>query len=297
MKPKLSFSDLYDRLFDKGVTFPNHNREDVVDIFKTRSYYYKLSSYRKNFPKSNDGKYSNLTFDALLVSASIDTYLREFLLDMCLDVEHAAKTQLMSLITENPCEDGYSIVEEFKTAHPQKYDEIINRFERSSYKKDMFSKRAHISVWVFLEIIDFGTLIMLSDLYFNKYPHQRTGYTKQFKFIKNVRNTCAHNNVFLINLFDKKLRLKRPDAPSSTFAQNMSINKNIIHYRKFLDTVNLFYVHSRMCSRELKNRRFHEGKVILDKYNCNLLLYQDSSAIPKFFVFLKTCIDFLVREC
>lgn len=89
----------------------------------------------KNFPKNSDGKYQNLNFDTLVKIESLDTYLREVLFDMCLDIEHVAKTNLMTMITNNNSEDGYSLIEEFSRINPDKYAEILNRFKKVYTKK------------------------------------------------------------------------------------------------------------------------------------------------------------------
>lgn len=140
-KPKLNFDELADRLIYKGINFPKDKKDEVIEYLKTQSYYYKIASYRKNFPKNSDGKYQNLNFDTLVKIESLDTYLREVLFDMCLDIEHVAKTNLMTMITNNNSEDGYSLIEEFSRINPDKYAEILNRFKKSIYQKDMYSKR------------------------------------------------------------------------------------------------------------------------------------------------------------
>ena len=215
-KPKLNFDELADRLIYKGINFPKDKKDEVIEYLKTQSYYYKIASYRKNFPKNSDGKYQNLNFDTLVKIESLDTYLREVLFDMCLDIEHVAKTNLMTMITNNNSEDGYSLIEEFSRINPDKYAEILNRFKKSIYQKDMYSKRNEISIWVFMEIIDFGTLISICDIYFTKYPTDFSAYHEQYKFIKNIRNTCAHNNVFLINIFDKTSHIPRLESQRKT---------------------------------------------------------------------------------
>ena len=46
-KPKLSFDDLCTRLNEKNISFNHHSKEEVITYLKNRSYYYKISSYRK----------------------------------------------------------------------------------------------------------------------------------------------------------------------------------------------------------------------------------------------------------
>ena len=120
-KPKSSFDDLHNKLIDKNITLDNYSKEQVIDYLKDRSYYYKISSYRKNFPKDSKGKYINLNFVDLTNCASLDVRLRELLLLMCLDVEHSLKTKFMAILTEDEREDGYSIIEEFEDNYTKKF--------------------------------------------------------------------------------------------------------------------------------------------------------------------------------
>ncbi|WP_282097729.1 Abi family protein [Streptococcus sp. NLN64] len=89
MKPKLSFDELIEKFTSKGIELGTFNEEQIKDYLMTRSYYYKISSYRKNYPKLPNGKYDTLTFDHLEATARMDVRLREYLLHLCLDVEHS----------------------------------------------------------------------------------------------------------------------------------------------------------------------------------------------------------------
>lgn len=51
MKPKLSFKGLIQKLEDKNISPGSYTEDQIENYLKTRSYYYKISSYRKNFPK------------------------------------------------------------------------------------------------------------------------------------------------------------------------------------------------------------------------------------------------------
>lgn len=289
-KPKLNFDDLLTKLDKKGIVFDQDKKSEVISYLKNQSYYYKIASYRKNFPKNSFGKYLNLHFEMLTEIEAIDNFLRELLFDMCIDIEHMAKTNLMTMITNNSSEDGYSLIDEFSRIYPDKFDKIIERFGRSIYQQDMFSKRNQISIWVFMEIIDFGTLISVCEIYFTRYPEDQSAYYKQYKFIKNIRNTCAHNNVFLINMFDKTMHIPRPDVTTKSYARSMKINAGLVSYLKIIDIVNLFYVHKQICSIKSNIRRSEEAKKILEKFDS---LECTSERLEKFFNILRTCIDYL----
>lgn len=295
-KPKASFDDLHNKLIDKNITLDNYSKEQVIDYLKDRSYYYKIASYRKNFPKDSKGKYINLNFVDLTNCASLDVRLRELLLLMCLDVEHSLKTKFMAILTEDERENGYSIIEEFEDNYNEKFVKVIAEFRTNKYKKDMFEKRTALSVWVFLEIASYGTFSSLARLYIDKYELDPDPlYTNQHKLIKNIRNSCAHNNVFLINLFDPSYHIPHPDAQTKSYASNMKINLRLVHYPKIIDIINLFYLHKKLCSNNLNKRRADEASIIINKYNQNISTFDKSEfRIKKFFnsIFIK-CVDFL----
>jgi len=296
-KPKLSTINLIEHLSSKGISFNYHSKDDIIDILENKTYYYKLSSYRKNFPKTPDKKYLNLDFKALVDLASIDTYFREIILDMSLDIEHMVKTRLMTDITYNDDEDGYQIVNNFKTTYSQKYHKMYQQFSYTKYKKDMFEKRQILPIWVLLEITDFGTFTIISELYANNNPNiQKKIFSKQLKYIKNLRNTSAHNNVFIINLFDQNSHIKQPDSQTKSYAQVMNIPKGLVYYYKTHDLINLFYLHKKLCSKELNKRRYDECLVLLNRMKKEEDLYSSSPKIKKFFHFVTLCVDFLVRK-
>lgn len=293
-KPKLSINNLIKHLSDKGVSFKYHSKEEIIDVLENKTYYYKLSSYRKNFPKTPDKKYINLDFKALVDLASIDTYFREIILDMSLDIEHMVKTKVMTDITYNDNEDGYHIVNDFKYHYPQKYNKMYQQFSYTEYKKDMFEKRQVLPIWVLMEITDFGTFTMISELYANTNSDiQKIIFSKQLKYIKNLRNASAHNNVFIINLFDRNSHIKHPDSQTKSYAQVMKIPKGLVYYYKTHDLINLFYLHKKLCSKELNKRRYNECLVLLNRMKKEDYLYSSAPKLQKFFRFMTFCVDFL----
>ncbi|MBF8970637.1 Abi family protein [Streptococcus sp. NLN76] len=295
MKPKLSFDELIEKFTSKGIELGTFNEEQIKDYLMTRSYYYKISSYRKNYLKLPNGKYDTLTFDHLEATARMDVRLREYLLHLCLDVEHSIRTRLMTVLTLDKQQDGYTIIESFQDKYPDKFNEVLAHFRNSSYKKDMFKKRTQISAWVFMEIIDYGTLVLFLEFCKGKVQKSELNlYESQHKFIKNIRNSCAHNDVYLINLFPQEERIARPQAASKTFCINMGINQSFVHFPKIGDLINLFYLHKKVCSDNLNQRRYSEGRWLVDYYTENYTLFQKSVYLTKFFnsIFIKS-VDFL----
>lgn len=296
IKNKASFEELYDKIADRGITFNSKSKEEVISILKEKNYYYRLISYRKNFNKKNE-KYVGLDFDCLIDLASIDTYLREFLLSLCLDVEHTAKTLLMTHITENGKEDGYKVVEDFKKEFPKAYEKSLKHFEKNMYKKEMFHKRKDISIWVFLEIIDFGTFLMLLKSYAKKYPDILKDLKPDImKYTKNIRNACAHNDVFFINIFSHATKIKAPQARMTSFAKLMGVKRKEITHNKVHDIVALIYYHQKICSDGLNNRRVKEGERLLQRVCKNIKLYSNCLPYHYFFNFMSKGIAYMGKK-
>lgn len=300
MKAKLTYKELIEqKLKEKGITTNKHADDEIIEILSKRNFYYRISSYRKNFKVNKIGKYIGLDFEALVDMASFDTYLREYFFSLTLDVEHNAKTLLMNLITNDPNEDGYSILEDFKNRHPSNesfYDNALKKFGKNSYLSDMHSKRSgQISVWVFLEIVDLGTLIKFLNFYHHRKRNSEIKqYDRTLKFVKNIRNACAHNNIYFINIFSNNLKIKGNPIPEIlTFGKQMKIKESQMVYLKINDLIALFYLHKKFSSSNLNERRHKEGLNAIARMTIKEHLYSSSEAYKRFLVTLTKMIDFL----
>ncbi|MFL2060616.1 Abi family protein [Marinilactibacillus psychrotolerans] len=293
-KPKLTFDELVRLLTEKGITFNYHSAEEAKKILAERNYYYRLASYRKNFKKNlSTNKYLNCDFKHLVDLSSIDVYLREYLYALCLDIEHAAKTKLMKLLTLNKNEDGYSIVKEFEQEYPKSFSSLMFRFSGSHYHSDMFTKRKEISIWVLLENADFGQLTMMIELYSLKVNNKDIAlFDRHLKFVKNIRNTTAHNNIFIINFFHKSNRM-HPSTSSVSIAREMKIDKRTMNSKKLHDMIILFYLHKKYCSPELNSRRHQEGNRVLDRICREKELYSKNEPLKIFFKLVNFLVDSL----
>lgn len=93
----------------KGVTFRIIDEKNAVSYIKDVNNYLRTASYRKNYVKhtlgENKGKYIDLDFAYLTELSTIDMHLRNILFKMCVDVEHAIKTQLIAAVENNSDED------------------------------------------------------------------------------------------------------------------------------------------------------------------------------------------------
>ncbi|MGT2845273.1 Abi family protein [Streptococcus hongkongensis] len=198
-KQLLNYPKLIEKMNNIGILFNNIDEELALKIISEKSYYYKISSYRKLFPK-NRNKY-DIEFQILSDIASIDMQVRYQLLKMCLDIEHGIKTKLMDAFVRNSRIDAYNYVEKYKRCYPTGYEACINNLKYSPYLSEMYEKRkSKIPIWVLVEIMSFGELLNLVELYFIDFP-KKNKLQKAYelgKFVRNIRNTCAHSNVFFI---------------------------------------------------------------------------------------------------
>lgn len=214
---------------EKGITFSIMSETEATEYFSKRNNYLRTASYRKNYTKhetgAQAGKYINLDFAYLAELSNIDFYLREHLLKMCIDIEHALKVALLAEIEQNPQEDGYKIVCDFLEKYPQvkrsieqKADSIftgdlMNKYFNLCYVVDSRTGACSVKIinvdcpiWVLTEIISFGDLIKLCEFY-------STSYRQFFAValdrniinpVKSLRNACAHNNCLFTSLRPSK---------------------------------------------------------------------------------------------
>ena len=85
-KPMLSVQDLIVHSKEKGIQFNSISETEAQDYLARNNNYFKLASYRKNYPKFTDGpkqgQYENLDFAYLIELARIDVEVRHILLKL-----------------------------------------------------------------------------------------------------------------------------------------------------------------------------------------------------------------------
>ncbi|MBF7122493.1 Abi family protein [Pediococcus pentosaceus] len=285
MKEKYTYPNMIKHMRKKGITFESTDERSAINTLSSKNYYFKLTSYRKNFEKNQFGKYKNLDFGYLTDLASIDAQLRYYLLQLSLNIEHGIKTILIDLITKDPKEDGYSIIKDFRSYNQFGYDQTMIYLKKNSYLKDLYIKhKAHPSVWMFLEVAPFGTLSTFVDFYFKRTNNKRIETAHKFlKYAKNIRNACAHNNSILVNLFSDKERLRFANTSVVSLGIPMGLTHKLMRDRKVNDLVCLFYLHktfstsvesyehfkregNRLLNRALRHKNYYEGNANLSTF-------------------------------
>lgn len=294
-RKKIQHNQMVSELKKKGITFNHISESEAEDFLRNSNYFYKLTAYRKKFSKSQN-KYEDLDFSFLVDLSSIDMRLRYHIMKMALDIEHSIKTLLLKSITDNPHEDGYKIVDEFKRFDPGNYGRTVRIFKSSEYLSDMYNKRGHdIPVWVFVEIMDYGTLSKFVAFYRSKYKaidlkaaHDLLPYSKH------LRNSAAHSNILLINIYgDKNLlrdnsgNVRTPSSEIVSYANYYNIDKDDVRFNKLHDLVALFTLHRKYTSTVIHSNRTREFDEILKRIDRNKEYYSNNTNLQRFFSTLR----------
>ena len=204
--PKLTIDEQIVDMQRKGIVFENVSIEEAKKFLKYNNYYFKIKSYGRNFDKysgtEKKGQYINLDFAYLQELSTIDMYLRKLIMSMTLDIEHGLKVQLLYDLSNNPAEDGYSIVKEYLDANYLVVKSIHDKIGKS-VASDLVQKRANeddkYALWQIVEVLSFGQFIDLYKMYYSRYK-SREDYSSYLWSIKFLRNAAAHNNCIINSL-------------------------------------------------------------------------------------------------
>ncbi|EPI42036.1 Abi family protein [Gardnerella vaginalis] len=210
---KLSSINQIEHLKKQGITFNKQSEDSAISYLLIFSYYFETCSYKKLFSKRvggfRDGQYIDLDFDQLCKIEQLNRMFQILLLLITLAIEHEAKVKLMKMFTENPKEDGYSIVEDYMSSLYNDDRKILiaelERLKDGKYSRESAAKyTGGMPIWVFVEGITFGTLLR-----FYRFCAKRWGSREMQKEhhllcrVKSVRNACAHSNSILDGITEK----------------------------------------------------------------------------------------------
>ena len=229
-KPMLSSEEMIAKLKEKGVKFELCTEADAIHTLQQLNNYFKLTAYRKNFPKypdgANKGKYIDLDFAHLQELAKMDMRLRYLIIHLCLDIEHYLKIHILSFIEAEHKAEAYSIVTDYENSLTP--DQLMNlhraikpKVNNDVYRSSLIDKHVgHYPVWAFLEIIPFSELIHFYTFVHRKYEctpceHNQTSRCVEaqcrkvrsiermkhmLNSVRSIRNAAAHNSCILNDL-------------------------------------------------------------------------------------------------
>lgn len=315
-KPFCTAEELIEKLNSKGVTFiKGYSKEDAIKYLKKNNNYYKLASYRKNFPKDTEDKYIGLDFSYLVDLGIIDMLFRHQIIKMALDIEHFSKVSLLNFLKIKG-DDGYLSVESYKghlrTQSTQGEEELkaeIKRNKSSIYCMDMLnhlSFGSRMPVWVFTEVITFGRFRSFFEFCAHKYkdgPFVDQAY--RLKTVKSIRNAAAHNNCILNDLTLAPSRKENKTADMNRAVLNRFVRlfpssayglrdkePDIIQNSRIKEIITLFYVHSKILpSAEMKAHYKKELQTFVNRMNKNVDNYQGNDTILRTFNIIETLIE------
>ncbi|MEQ2811776.1 MAG: Abi family protein [Adlercreutzia equolifaciens] len=217
LKPMLTPEGQVELLKAKGVTFDRCSEEQAIEALSGRDTFLHTAAYRKLFQVHREGgkagQYVKLDFADLLDLDALDGRLRRTFLAVTGDIERIAKTRLIARLADDPTEDGYGIVSEFMQGQRATYRNSIARGLKaragSSGGADTYSGnliehyRSAMPVWVFLEVVPFGTLLAFllfcADRWGDKALENRH---YELTGVKAVRNCCAHQSCIINGFTD-----------------------------------------------------------------------------------------------
>lgn len=207
LKSMLTPEEQVDLLKAKGVTFERCDEQTAIEALMKKNTFLHIASYRKLFQRHRDGdkagQYVRLDFADLLDMNCLDDEIRGAFRLITGDIERMVKTSLVARISGMAKEDGYGIVAEFMESQSRAYRKSIERNLElragPSGRTDVYlgSLIAHYSeaipVWVFLEVVPFGTLLAFYLFCAGRWDdHSMKLRHSMLTEAKAVRNCCSH---------------------------------------------------------------------------------------------------------
>lgn len=281
-KPKLTSTQLIEKMKNKGISFHYITEAEAALYLTDKNNYLRTAAYRKNYQKYNNGinngKYINLDFSYLQELSTLDMHFRFIISKMCLDIEHDLKVHILKDIENDSSTDGYDIVDTFLRSH----NYIIGKLESTSsspFTNDLIHKYFTINkihnpqkgkwenkitayndcpAWVLVETLTFGDFIKFYEFYYSSRSYNTIPFPV-INLVKSLRNGAAHNNCILADLAHGTSRA--PGIISRTIKQIPTINTNQrqkkLSCRPMLEFVALLYTYNLVVSDKVK---FHRSK-------------------------------------
>lgn len=292
--PMLTSTQQIEHLKKKGVTFQLCSEKDAQSYLEHHNNYFKIRSYRKNFPKRQGGPlagtYVGLDFAMLRDLAVIDMRMRYTFLHLILDVEHFSKVKLLDELTAHQV-DPYDIVTGFLMQQPKAITDIRRNISNPYCGGIIQKYLGNMPVWVLLEVLSFGMFVA-----FYKYCATRLNdMDLQSDFhvlinIRQLRNACAHSNCLIHNMNEKNGRGKLPNETARALSQGgiPRSRKHHIENESIRQITILLYAHSHMFKgRKLSERTLAALHDLASRMIRHRAWYVNNQIIPGKFSFLR----------
>lgn len=304
-KPMISIDEQIELLKSKGIKFNIMSEVEAKKYLSNNNNYFKVTSYRKNYKKHPGGvqvgQYIHLEFAYLVDLAIIDMRIRYHILHIALDIEHYIRMDLIKKVSEYN-EDGYSIVKEYfnylEEKQKNKLRAELKRNKENVYCGDLLKAyEDDYPIWVFVELITFGSLIYLYKFCAEKFnDKQMKDNFFMFKTCKEIRNAAAHNNCIIndlkTNTCKHKTNTKVVKWLTSMDGLNKKFKKNKMTNARLQQIVTLLYVHEKLVtSNGIKNKECDKLFELKERINRESNYYDSNDLIATSFNFLSKVID------
>lgn len=308
--PKLSIDEQTDHLIiAHGITFNIKGIDAAKKFLSENNYYHKLKAYASNYSKYNDnknplyGKYCDLDFEYLVELSVLDMYLRRYIIEMSLNIEHFLKVRLINDITNNEAEDAYNIVNKYLAEiSEQKRKEIdakINNYYCNRYNSHGLKD---LPAWELVEVLSFGDFIQFYELYYSYYP-SKDNMKNNLKPVQWLRNAAAHNNCIINDLSVPKKSFFAINKKVNTFVSGIDgISENSrtkkLRNKSMHDFVVMLYVFNKVVTSEKQREYFMtELKEFVDN---RMVRHKDyfikNALLQSNYIFLKKVVDYCVTN-
>lgn len=219
VKPLLSVEQQIAHMKSKGIAFELCPEEEATAHLRDKCQFFRIYAYRRMFDKyvggDRDGQYIGLDFEHLRVLSNIDGRFRDVLLPMTLDVEHFAKVRLIAA-AESAGDDGHAIMRDYLDSRGDGSRKSIQR-ELEKRANDAYAGavvrkyRNDMTIWAFSEVVPFGTFLDLLKFCADKWEdHELRGLHYLLKYVRFLRNCCAHGACILNDFFEPAEPFRAP---------------------------------------------------------------------------------------
>ena len=315
LRPKLTIDQQVAHLKSKGVMFKGCSETEAASYLNNVSSYTHSTCYRKLYPTKTSGphtgEYIGLDFSALIALSSADRTLRSSLREICIDVEHFARQDLLRRCDAHN-EDGYSIVADYiaysEAKGSTRLASTLRTRSASGKYPDEYSGNliAHynddlgaISDWALLEVVDFGTFVDFWLFCANRWEDKHMVETHYIlKSVKSLRNACSHNTC-IINGFTASAAKSGFATPKSILLSmneggigNCASRRNKMSNQRIAQIAAALFSSSMFCTRPTTRERHAEAmRRVKEALDASFKFCPADGSLASYFSFLIKMID------